>query len=496
MWACVADAGQVYGAGMRSERLSPEIVPARVVRLGAQRQGGSGAASPTPVECGSEQYLEPVRDGFITIEVETPQGSFVRTIRPATLLPEGVDRGPAAEAATRGAAALYGLPDFVFHPALERRGPGVREIGDALLIAGRKGAAVQVKARQQTTDNPERERTWLARKATEGTRQATGTIRRLRYPQETRLENVRGDIVSIWGRDISWVPVVVMEHPPPPEDLVLGRDAVILLRRDWEFLFEQLQSTVAVIDYLLRVAPMDPVALGMESLRYYELAQADAAAVPTPADPAFADLVMRDESTPFLPLRPANRSNLIRWILEDVGEVPTAGLGEERARHRLAMLAAIDSAPIATREQMAETILSWFEQVRLAPPEAVWWRFRHYLYFGRVHLIVGVTNQNREEMREAFGHLMRLRHMERGERSLAQAELMTVGVLLQPRDDGRRPWDTTAGMVEGVVTLEPEERGIALRIWGSIAEAVRRGEAANPDDPFARAQANTDESPG
>jgi hypothetical protein len=426
-----------------------------------------------------------VTDGQIVIEVETPNGTFLRTIRPATLLPEGVARGPEAEAATRGAAAFHGLPDFVFHPALERRGPGIREIGDALLVAGSNGAAIQVKARQAATDDPGRERAWLVRRATEGSRQATGTIRRLRYPRETRLESLRGNVVSFWGRDMSWAPVVVLDHPSPPEGLVLGGDGVVvLLRRDWEFLFEQMQSAVAVIDYLLRVAPMDPVALGLEAVRYYELAQADAGATPTPQDPGLADLMMRDESAPILPLRPAQRSNLIRWILEDIGEVPTTGLDDAGARHRLRMLAAIDSAPIATRAKMAEAILSWLEQVQLAPPKAVWWRFRHYLYFGRVHLIVGVTNQNRDEMREAFGYLVRLRHVERGERSATQAELTTVGVLLQPRTDGRRPWDTTAGMVEGSVSWSPEEREIAVGIWGSIDEGVRRAEAAAEDHPF------------
>jgi hypothetical protein len=381
------------------------------------------------------------------IEVETPTGTFNRTIRPASLLPEETGPGPDAEVATRGAAAFYGLPDFVFHPVVERRGPGVREIGDALLIAGRKGAAVQVKARQETTDDDQRERRWLTRRAAEGIGQAIGTIRRLRSLRETRLTNVRGDTISIWGADISWVPVVVLEHPSPPEGVVLGHDGLVLLRRDWEFLFEQLESTVAVIDYLHRVAPMEPVALGRESLRYFDLAQADAATEPTPADPVFAELGVRDESTPLLPLVPGQRSNLIRWILEDIAEVPTAGLDDGRARDRLGMFAAIDSAPIATREQMAETILSWLARVQLATPEAVWWRFRHYIYYGRVHLIVGVTNQNREEMREAFGYLVRLRHVERGERSTREAELTTVGVLLQPRSVGRRPWDTTAGMV-------------------------------------------------
>lgn len=444
----------------------------------------TGASNVAAASADSGRYDAVVRDGLITIEVDTPQGVFVRTVLPATVLAEGVERGPAAEAATRGAAAHWGLPDFVFHPFVERTGTRQREVGDALLITGRRGASVQVKARQTPSDDPERERTWLTRKAADGTRQATGTIRRLRYPQPTRLENLRGDVLSIRGRDVEWVPVVVLDHPGIAEDLVVGGEAVVLLRRDWEFLFEQLQSTVAVVDYLLRVAPMEPVALGMESLRYYNLAQADAAADATPADPAFADLAMRDESTPILPLQPAESANLIRWILEDVAAVPTVALDEARSRHRLELLGAIDSAPIATRATMAATIFEWLEQVQQAPPPAIWWRFRHYLYFGRVHLIVGVTNLNEEALRDAFGYLIQLRHVERIERSPTQAGMMTVGVLLQPGGDGGRPWDTTAGMIEGAVTLDPEIRAGAERIWGTIADAARRGEMADPVDPF------------
>jgi hypothetical protein len=198
-------------------------------------------------------------------------------------------------------------------------------------------------------------------------------------------------------------------------------------------------------------------------------------------EPAFADLTMRDESAPVLPLEPARRSNMIRWILEDIGEVRIPDLDDVRAAHRLRMLAAIDSAPVATRQDMAETILSWLDQVQGASAAAVWWRFRHYIYFGRVHLIVGVTNQNRDEIREAFGHLVRLRHIERGERSPGHAEMVTVGVLLQPRSDGRRPWDTTAGMVEGVLPHEPIWREAAERLWKSIDEGVRRARAADED---------------
>lgn len=423
-------------------------------------------------------------DDGIVIQIDTPSGTYLRSVRPATLLPEGVDRGPLAEAATRGAAALYGLPDFVFHPAIERRGPGIREVGDALLVTGHVGAVVQVKARQQATENMDRERAWLTQHAEAGARQAIGTIRRLQEPRPMQIESLRGDVVEVSGADISWVPVVVLEHSSPPADLELTHTAVVLLRRDWEFLFEQLQSTVAVVDYLHRVSTMPPVALGLEAVRYYELAQADAAVPAQPGDPGLADLVARDESAPVLPLEPAARANLIRWILEDIGEVPTTTMNPDQKRKRLSILAAIDRAPITVRAQMAEAIISWLTQVQTAPPEAVWWRFRHYIYFGRVHLIIGVTNQNRPVVREAFGHLVRLRHVERGERSPHQAEVETVGVLLQPRAGGQRPWDTTAGMAEGVITLGADERALAEEIWGSLAEGVRRAERTGPLDAF------------
>jgi hypothetical protein len=142
---------------------------------------------------------------------------------------------------------------------------------------------------------------------------------------------------------------------------------------------------------------------------------------------------------------------------------------------------------------MAETILTWLGQVQQAPPEEVWWRVRHYLYFGRVHLVIGVTNQNRAVVREAFGHLVRLRHVERGERSASQAELITVGVLLQPRSAGGRPWDTTAGMVEGPLELSPEEREALQRIWGSIDDGARRAAEADAANPFGHVRTNAEQ---
>lgn len=94
------------------------------------------------------------------------------------------------------------------------------------------------------------------------------------------LENERGVAVPIRASEKTWVPVVVIDHPGH-EAYAPTTEAVVLLRRDWEFLFEQLKSTYAVVEYLARVhAKPGTIELGREAIRYYELAAADVGAPP------------------------------------------------------------------------------------------------------------------------------------------------------------------------------------------------------------------------
>lgn len=83
----------------------------------------------------------------LVLRVETPDGVFLRPIMPASVLPPDVEHGGVAADATRDAAAFWGLPDFVFRPAMRARGSGSRELGDAILVVGDRAASVQVKAR-------------------------------------------------------------------------------------------------------------------------------------------------------------------------------------------------------------------------------------------------------------------------------------------------------------------------------------------------------------
>lgn len=150
---------------------------------------------------------------LLVLEIETPDGIFLRPIMPASRLPSDVDVGGAAEDATRGAAAFWGLPDFVFRSTVRTRGRSNRELGDAILVVGNRAASVQVKARQTPSGNDARERSWLDKKVRHGARQATGTIRSLTSMPTATLVNERGRAIPISPAGKAWLKVVVVDHP-------------------------------------------------------------------------------------------------------------------------------------------------------------------------------------------------------------------------------------------------------------------------------------------
>src|SRR5438445_2096271 len=180
-----------------------------------------------------------VREPVVQLVIQTSDGLFVRSVQPATVLAEGKPVGDAAEDATRRAAAFWGLPDFVFRAKQRRHGKATREVGDAIVIVGPLAASVQVKARQQVTPNDARERLWLDKKIAQATSQARGTIKSFSFAGGIDLENERGRKIHIAGQEKSWIAVVVLDHPGVAYYVPVA-GAVVLLRRDWEFLFEQL----------------------------------------------------------------------------------------------------------------------------------------------------------------------------------------------------------------------------------------------------------------
>jgi hypothetical protein len=143
---------------------------------------------------------------------------FERTIPAASPLNRFVERGIAAERAAQDAAAMWELPDFVMAPLAERKGRGVREISDGLLVVGDQGLVVQVRSRDGELRSPEKEVGWIAKKIAEAGRQVDGTVRRS-STKTTAMVNGRGRTIDITGANMNWTGVVIIDHPAVPENL-------------------------------------------------------------------------------------------------------------------------------------------------------------------------------------------------------------------------------------------------------------------------------------
>lgn len=410
---------------------------------------------------------------YLQLEVETPQGVFIRTIRPAAFLPHEVDRGWAAETATRGAAAFWGLRDFVFRPSLRRRGAASRELGDAIIVVGPWAASVQVKSRHAPGGDERRERTWLDKKIAEGVRQSLGTIRAMHKAGVVELENERGMAIPIRATDKIWVPVVVVDHPGL-ESYVPTSEAVVLLRRDWEFLFEQLKSTYAVVEYLARVHRRPgAVELGHEAIRYYELAAADLVAPPGPLDPR---LGAEGRSAPLLPQAPAPSSNLVRVMLEDIAAAAPSEGHDPAAR--LDTIAAVDAVPVGVRLDLAEAVLKWLDDVAKEEEGTTRWWFRRMIWPDRPYLIFGAATRHNQVVADSFSSYVSLRHQQMLELIPERTDVMTVGVLLTPRTDGLRPWDTSMAATRGDQHFEADLRAALEHLWGRLGSNTKHSEGA------------------
>jgi hypothetical protein len=407
----------------------------------------------------------------LTLLVSTEHGVFERSIPAATPLNRYAPRGPAAERATQDAAATWGLPDFVMSPMVERKGPGVREISDGLIITGDQGLVVQVKSRDTTPRSAQREASWLTKKIDEGGRQVDGTARRL-SSKTTTMVNGRGRTVELDGATITWTGVVIVDHPCPPHEYQLYElethiPTVVLLRRDWEFLFHQLRSSRAVIDYLARVSGSTG-RLGAEPERYYELAAADANAEPSPPQhPAIAALGTQ-VSVPLLPAAPAGSDDdeahgMVRIMCEDIANVR---LDSDDEASRLRVLAAIDELPVGHRSELGRLLLDGLENARNVDQGTTSWQFRTFRS-GKLgaQLGFGVCSVLNEVTHAAFRLWLLLRHHERGVSGGDLDTLTSVGVLLTPRRDGYREWDTTMMAIAGDPWLTEEELHSSRALW-------------------------------
>src|SRR5258708_27924799 len=94
----------------------------------------------------------------LTLLVETARGPMLRLVPGASPLGDGESEGRAAETATHEAAALWGLPHFVYLPDVVQVGSGVRELADGVVSVGTTAMLLQVKRPQKIYPLPEPQR--------------------------------------------------------------------------------------------------------------------------------------------------------------------------------------------------------------------------------------------------------------------------------------------------------------------------------------------------
>jgi hypothetical protein len=401
----------------------------------------------------------------LTLVVETPDGVIVRDIPNASLLPPDLEVGPAAEDSTRVSAARWGLPDFVYLPEQQRQGAGVRERGDGLVVADGIAALIQVKARNASPGTPEREASWLMSAITKAIKQGKGSIRHLAHRREN-LTSARGRRVQIDGGLFEWIAVVIVEHPAPPAGFVPQLEeagdtpCVVLLRRDWEFLFEHMRSTRAVLHYLKRVAG-EATELGTEPSRYLQVAVADLQAEAKEMPESLRSLagLGRDDpvlSTPHAPLEAADDGALLfRVIMEDVA---TTHMGDTPEADRLKLLTSLDTVPAAYRPELGRTLLNFMKSVSRHRGSSIKTETRVFVPHpgDQCPMVFMVASKLDSMMRNHLFLRTQLHHTEYW-RSVGGVTRSTIGVLLTPNSSTERLWDTSTVWLDGEQGLDAQQ---------------------------------------
>lgn len=386
-------------------------------------------------------------------------GVLGREIAPARDLLDASQDGTAVEEATRAAAGRWGLRDLVLKPKVFKKGSGIRELGDGTILAGPRGISLQVKARGVTGDTPEKATKWMLKNAAHGLRQARGTIRMALLKPTVELTNLRGRTFTIRGTSVAWIPVVVIDHPnPPPTGVIPAPDpkgpSVVLTRRDWEFLWDQLRSATAIVDYIHRVAEEEePLELGAESNRYLDLAEKDAQTPPGKLPDWIPKAGARHTNLPLLPADPAASVDrfghaIFQQILEDIAD--TDFTGDET--DRIALLSHIDRVAVGVRAELGRLLLRRLTRCAEAAPDGH--RMDHrimYIDQGSLQVTFTTMSQLTDYHQEMYRSWLLLRRQDFLEKSGALGPIYpwTVGILLTPRPDGPRPWDTTTISTNG-----------------------------------------------
>jgi hypothetical protein len=95
------------------------------------------------------------------------------------------------------------------------------------------------------------------------------------------------------------------------------------------------------------------------------------------------------------------------------------------------------------------------------------------------HLLFAASSLYDDLTSLAFKSLVQFRHYELGQACGTFDGLTTVGILLTPRKDGHRPWDTSVVRVWEEVDYDTGPAEVLRRLWGA-ARTMLRERCGNP----------------
>jgi hypothetical protein len=182
-----------------------------------------------------------------------------------------------------------------------------------------------------------------------------------------------------------------------------------------------------------------------------------------------------------LPIEPASTADeygarMYRQMLEDIAKSPW----DRDESDRVHVLHLLDKLPVAERAVIGRRLLTHMGRTPQVEATTSRWDFRRYLLGNAdLHLGYAVCNQFTDLHREAFRRWVMLRHHEwttelEPER---RSETATVAVMLTPRHDKVRPWDTTVFAILGELVPDPEDLAAMQRLWNDPQNIAPEAEA-------------------
>lgn len=383
----------------------------------------------------------------------------IQYVQGATKLPDGVTRGYAAEESIKLAASVGGLADFFFLPKVVHQGRSNTEIGDGVIVAHGMAAVIQSKARgDEVTDDADKESRWLDKNIKKALKQAKGSAKQLSSCRR-RMTNARQRSVLVDGTALRWFGVVVIDHPYVPSGYIPSLDdsgdlpCLVMLRRDWEYLFDHLRSTRAVLMYIRRLAGIESV-LGDEPARYTALAISDEQCNPPEPLTGVRALSEAFEAHPISPLKSVGNADLFfRQMLEDVA-CPDTTLDEW---DRIRMLMCLDTLPALTRVDLSTFVSSFLQSAEGLPAGQSLSITRLFIPGdGSTPIVFMAMTGDVEVSQWQLQRRTRLLSYDHAQ-SLDRKEQVAVGVLFTPTYDRAKPLHTHTVFIDGDSGLDDDQ---------------------------------------